>query len=93
MKLVCGEGHADGDMALQRGHGQTAPDFNHAHKVHPAMMPLKLAQDLIRTYSNEDDLVLDPFAGSGTTLYAAKFLKRQGRWHGDQRGICEPDDR
>ena len=54
----------------------TAPDDPNAHDHHPAMMPLKLAQDLIRSYSNEGDLVLDPFSGSGTTLVAAKYLLR-----------------
>jgi DNA modification methylase len=43
---------------------------------HPAMMPLWLAMDHIRSWSNEGDSVLDPFLGSGTTLKAAKLLKR-----------------
>ena len=30
-------------------------------------MPQELADDLIRSYSREGDLVLDPFMGSGTT--------------------------
>ncbi len=38
---------------------------------HPAMMPKWLARDLILTWSNPDDLVLDPMCGSGTTLQAA----------------------
>lgn len=54
----------------------TAPDMLAAHKLHPAMMPIKLAQDLIRSYSDEGDLVLDPFVGSGTTARAAKRLGR-----------------
>lgn len=44
---------------------------------HPAQMPEGLATDLIRSWSNERDLVLDPFAGSGTTLVAAKQLGRK----------------
>ena len=54
----------------------TAPDMPSLHDLHPAMMPLKLAQDLISTYSDEGGLVLDPFAGAGTTLRAAKNLLR-----------------
>jgi site-specific DNA-methyltransferase (adenine-specific) len=34
---------------------------------HPAMMPERLAHDMILSWSNEGDIVLDPFMGSGTT--------------------------
>jgi site-specific DNA-methyltransferase (adenine-specific) len=37
-----------------------------AHE-HPATFPLKLAQDHILSWSNIDDVILDPFLGSGTT--------------------------
>lgn len=40
-------------------------------KPHPAMMPDWLARDLIVSWSNSGDTVLDPFAGSGTTGRAA----------------------
>ena len=43
---------------------------------HPATMPEKLAVDLVRSFSNKGDLVLDPFCGAGTTLKAAKMLGR-----------------
>lgn len=43
---------------------------------HPAIFPLQLARDHITTWSNEGDLVLDPFLGSGTTAKAAKDLNR-----------------
>jgi len=46
-------------------------------KYHPAQKPLELMEYLIRTYTNENDIVLDNCAGSGTTLVAAKKLKRQ----------------
>lgn len=39
---------------------------------HPAVFPEKLATDHILSWSNEGDVVLDPFAGSGTTLSMAK---------------------
>ena len=38
---------------------------------HPAMMPKWLAHDLIISFSNTGDTVLDPFCGSGTTGAAA----------------------
>lgn len=44
---------------------------------HPAPFPEQLVEDHIKSWSNEGDLVLDPFAGSGTTLKAAKNLNRK----------------
>jgi site-specific DNA-methyltransferase (adenine-specific) len=46
-------------------------------KLHPTQKPLAMFEWLIKTYSDEGDLVIDPFAGSGTTLVAAKNLKRK----------------
>jgi site-specific DNA-methyltransferase (adenine-specific) len=43
---------------------------------HPAIFPEKLVQDHILSWSNEGDIVLDPFAGSGTTGKVAKSLNR-----------------
>ncbi len=43
---------------------------------HPAIFPIMLPERLIRIYSQEDELILDPFAGSGSTLIAAQNLKR-----------------
>lgn len=43
---------------------------------HPAIFPEKLAKDHIISWSNEGDLILDPFAGSGTTLKMANELNR-----------------
>nr|8S9N_A Chain A, DNA cytosine-N4 methyltransferase [Adineta vaga]8S9O_A Chain A, DNA cytosine-N4 methyltransferase [Adineta vaga]8S9O_B Chain B, DNA cytosine-N4 methyltransferase [Adineta vaga] len=43
---------------------------------HPAPFPAILAEICILTTTEEGDLVLDPFAGSGTTLVAAASLKR-----------------
>lgn len=43
---------------------------------HPAVFPEKLAYDHILTWSNEGDLVLDPFVGSGTTGIASIKLNR-----------------
>lgn len=43
---------------------------------HPAVFPEKLANDHILSWSNEGDIVLDPFMGSGTT---AKMAKLNGR--------------
>lgn len=46
-----------------------------AHK-HPAIFPEKLAEGHILSWSNEGDLIYDPFMGSGTTAKMAKLHKR-----------------
>lgn len=43
---------------------------------HPAIFPEKLAEDHILSWSNEGDTILDPMAGSGTTLKMAKKNNR-----------------
>lgn len=44
--------------------------------AHPAIFPTMLPERLIKIYSSEGDVIFDPFAGSGSTLIAAKNLKR-----------------
>jgi len=44
---------------------------------HPTQKPEKLIAKIILASSNEDDIVFDPFLGSGTTLVAAKKLNRR----------------
>ena len=58
------------------GQGMSAPDFAESY-LHPAIFPLALAKDHIRTWTNPGDLVIDPMAGSGTTLRAAVDLGRR----------------
>jgi len=45
-------------------------------KIHSATFPDKLAEEIITNFSNEGDIVLDPFAGSGTVGKVAERLKR-----------------
>ena len=54
--------------------------FNSSDKEsheHPAIFPEQLAEDHILSWSNEDDIILDPFSGSGTTCKMAKKNKRK----------------
>lgn len=59
---------------MSAGCGQSSEDA--AAFEHPAIFPEALARDHILSWSNEGDLVLDPFSGSGTT---AKMAKHNGR--------------
>ena len=45
--------------------------------IHPTVKPIELMSYLIILGSRENDVVLDPFVGSGTTCIAAKLLKRK----------------
>jgi len=46
-------------------------------RVHPTQKPIALMSWLIKKFTKENDLILDPFAGSGSTLVAAKRLGRR----------------
>ncbi len=65
------------------GKGHSSSD-KEAYK-HPAIFPEKLAQDHITSWSNEGDLVYDPFMGSGTVAKCCKLLNR--KWVGSE--ICK----
>lgn len=49
---------------------------------HPAIFPEKLVYDQIYTWTNEEELVYDPFMGSGTTAKVAHLMNR--RWIGSE---------
>lgn len=51
---------------------------NHPEKtIHPAQFPIELVQRLILALTDEDDIVLDPYGGVGTSALAALLLKRK----------------
>ena len=51
-------------------------DCNPTKRVHPTQKPLELIEYMIKTYTNEGDLILDNTCGSGTTGRGAKNLNR-----------------
>ena len=55
----------------------TIPPESARRVGHPAPFPVELPDQLIRLYTFKDDLVLDPFMGSGSTLVAAARLGRR----------------
>ena len=51
---------------------------NRQKRLHSTQKPVELLEWLIKYYSNENDYVLDPTCGSGSTLVACKNLNRNG---------------
>lgn len=58
------------------------PENSNLNRFHPAQFPEQLANDHILSWSNEGDLVYDPFMGSGTTAKMAIVNKRN--WIGSE---------
>lgn len=56
---------------------------------HPAPFPLKLADRVLRLFSYEGDIILDPFAGSGTTCLAAALSGRRYVGYDIEPEYCE----
>lgn len=52
-------------------------DANEYDKIHPTQKPVKLLKKLIEIFTDEGEVVIDPCAGSGSTLVAATELNRK----------------
>ena len=50
---------------------------NKEKRIHPTQKPVDLFGQILRDYSEDGALILDPFSGSGTTALAARLLKRR----------------
>jgi site-specific DNA-methyltransferase (adenine-specific) len=53
------------------------PRDNQNEKIHPTQKPVELLKQLIEIFTDEGDIVIDPVAGSGSTLIAAIKCKRK----------------
>jgi len=75
--------HAPGERMRWNAHGKRGV---YTHRVakkaegrfHEAQKPLALIRELVRDFTDEGEIVFDPFAGSGTHVLAAKVEGRQG---------------
>ena len=53
------------------------PIVNANNRNHPTEKPVKLMEEYIRLHSKQNDIILDPFGGSGTTAVACMNLNRK----------------
>lgn len=58
-------------------------------RVHPTQKPVALLENLIRIFTDEGDVVIDPCAGSGTSLLAAYQLNRIGVGFEIKKNYCK----
>ncbi len=65
------------------------PEMSNTTRQHPGQFPERLAADHIVSWSDADATILDPFAGSGTTLVAAKRLGRKAVGIEIEESYCE----
>jgi len=54
------------------------PRDNESEKIHPTQKPIKLLEQLICIFTDKGDVVIDPCAGSGSTLVASDNMGRKG---------------
>jgi len=59
------------------------------NRYHPTQKPLALILRLVREYTNINDIILDPFIGSGTILVAAKELNRRAAGIELEKKYCD----
>lgn len=65
------------DIAYLRGEFKTSTVLGKERTAHPTQKSLKLMKEIINIHTNENDIILDPFMGSGTTGLAAVQLNRK----------------
>lgn len=76
MQIISSNGKKIKEMGIRFNVWQINADKN-PYGNHPAVFPKQIPHDHIITWTNRGDVVLDPMCGSGTTLVAAKNLRRK----------------
>lgn len=67
----------DGKMIFNVIDWETDKNDDFYEKIHPTQKPVKLLEKLIKIFTDPGDVVIDPVAGSGSTLIAAENLGRR----------------
>lgn len=71
--------HKPGRMMWNGGgkHGVFRNRIDRTPNHHPTQKPMPLIEEMIRLFTSEGDIILDPFAGSGITLRVARRMGRR----------------
>jgi site-specific DNA-methyltransferase (adenine-specific) len=81
------------DVVTNLYHPRSILKFNNTRaggkSLHPTQKPLDLMKWLVRTYSNRNEIILDPFSGSGSTLIAAAADGRRAIGVEQNEEYCE----
>jgi len=64
------------------------PRDNDSEKIHPTQKPIELLETLIQIFTDEGDVVIDPVAGSGSTLVAAERTNRKSFGFEIKKDFC-----
>jgi DNA modification methylase len=73
----CGTGHSRWNAGGKRGVYTHLTNARDRHGVHPTEKPVRLMKELIGDFTNQGDLIADPFMGSGTTGVACAQMARR----------------
>lgn len=65
------------------------PRDNESEKIHPTQKPIKLLETIIEIFTDPGDVVIDPVAGSGSSLVASDNLGRKGYGFEIKKNFCD----
>ena len=65
------------------------PRDTESEKIHPTQKPVKLLETLIEIFTDPGDVVIDPVAGSGSTIIAADNTGRKGHGFEIKKKFCD----
>jgi len=66
-----------GDLKEMESIFYSNPELGEIRSLHPATFPVELPSEYIKAMTNDNDIIVEPFTGSGTTMVASHQLKRK----------------